>query len=263
VADARGEIVMFSDANSLHDAAALKNLVRNFADPAVGYVTGKMVYVDESGSLIGSGCDAYMRYENVLRALETRAGSVVGVDGGVDAVRRSLYDPMAPDMLPDFVLPLRVAGKGFRVVYEESALLHEHALSDAGDESRMRVRVTLRSLHALWTMKRLFLPWVGGFFSFQLLVHKLLRYAVGHFQVLILLANAALAVGNPFYRALFVLQSAFYLMAFAGHLLSRIGKSVSMCRYPYYFCLLNACAVIASWKFLKGEKKAVWQPRKG
>lgn len=263
VAAAAGEIVMFSDANSLHDPAALRRLVRNFADGTVGYVTGKMVYVDETGSLIGSGCDAYMRYENVLRSLETAVGSVVGVDGGVDAARRSLYEPMSPDMLPDFVLPLKVVEKGFRVVYEESALLRENALSDAGDETRMRVRVTLRSFHALWAMRRLFNPLVGGLFSFQLLVHKLMRYLVGYLQVLLFAAAAALWARGPLYRAAVAAQGIFYGLALLGHLLTRLGKSINVAKYPYYFCLLNACAVAASWRFLRGEKKVLWQPRKG
>jgi len=100
---ARGDIVVFADANSIYRPDALRKLVRNFADARVGYVTGNMLYVNADGSLVGDGCSAYMRYENALRVAETRLGSIVGVDGGVDAIRRSLYLPMRPDQLPDFV----------------------------------------------------------------------------------------------------------------------------------------------------------------
>ncbi len=132
VPQARGEIVVFADANSIYGPDALRRLARNFADPAVGYVTGKMVYVNPDGSLVGDGCSAYMKLENWLRAQETRIGSVVGVDGGVDAVRRRLYRPMRADQLPDFVLPLAVVEQGARVVYEPDALLTEHALVERG-----------------------------------------------------------------------------------------------------------------------------------
>ncbi|NLC69989.1 MAG: glycosyltransferase family 2 protein, partial [Desulfuromonadaceae bacterium] len=119
---AKGNIVAFSDANSIWAPDALRRLTANLADPSVGYVTGKMVYTNPGGSPVGEGCSGYMKYENALRAGETRIGSVVGVDGGIDAVRKELYRPMNPDQLPDFVLPLQVVAQGRRVVYEPAAL---------------------------------------------------------------------------------------------------------------------------------------------
>ncbi|MBV9080302.1 MAG: glycosyltransferase family 2 protein [Elusimicrobia bacterium] len=257
-----GEILVFSDANSIYRPDALRRIVANFADPSVGYVTGKMLYADASGSIIGSGCSAYMRYENVLRELETRVGSVVGVDGGVDAVRRSLYEPMREDLLPDFILPLRVAGKGRRVVYEPEAVLIEQTLTETSDEVRMRVRVILRSYHALWFMKRLLNPFRTGFFAFQLFAHKILRYLVGVLQLTALVSSAAVAGRSPFYAAVFAVQVVFYLFALGGFLLRR-GRAHGLFRYPYYLCLLNGAALMALWKFLKGDNIAVWTPRKG
>src|SRR4029079_907213 len=107
-AAARGEIIVFSDANSRYEASAIRALVHALDDPGVGYVTGRLVYEDPGEHATGGGSGLYMRYENWLRRLETRVGSVVGVNGGVDAVRRRLYTPMRADHLPDFVLPLRV-----------------------------------------------------------------------------------------------------------------------------------------------------------
>lgn len=261
-AQALGDILVFSDANSMYRRDGLKHLVSNFADRTVGYVTGKMVYVDDSGSLIGSGCSAYMRYENVLRDLETRVGSVVGVDGGVDAVRKPLYEPMRADLLPDFVLPLRVVQKGFRVVYEPGALLMENSLTETSDEMRMRVRVILRSFHALWFMRALFNPMKSGFFAFQLFAHKALRYLVGVLQITTFGANAALAAGSHFYAALFGIQIVFYALAAGGFFFRR--RTVSgLLRYPYYLCLLNGAALMALWKFVRGEKITIWKPRKG
>ena len=120
---AKGEIIIFSDANSLYAPDALRKLLPNFADEEVGYVTGKMIYANPDGTPIGEGCSAYMMYENALRSIETRLGSIVGVDGGIDAVRKVLYRPMNADQLPDFVQPLKVVEQGYRVVYEPEALL--------------------------------------------------------------------------------------------------------------------------------------------
>ena len=147
---ASGEIIVFSDANSLYAPDALRRLLANFADEEVGYVTGRMIYANPDGAPIGEGCSAYMKYENALRLIETRLGSIVGVDGGIDAVRKVLYRPMNAEQLPDFVLPLKVVEQGYRVVYEPEALLWESSLNEAADEYRMRVRVSLRAFWALF-----------------------------------------------------------------------------------------------------------------
>src|SRR5690606_34093781 len=105
-----------------------------------------------------------------------RIGSIVGVDGGIDAVRRDLYRPMRADQLPDFVLPLGVVEQGYRVVFEPEAVLYEEALATRGSEYRMRVRVALRALWALWDKRTLLNPFRTGAFAWQLFSHKLMRY---------------------------------------------------------------------------------------
>ncbi len=150
VSQAKAEIIVFSDANSLYETDALQKLVANFADPKVGYVTGKMIYINPDGSFIGDGCSAYMKYENVLRAIESGFGSIVGVDGGIDSMRKDLYRSLTAYQLPDFVQPLKVVEQGYRVIYEPMALLKEASLTKSVDEYRMRVRVTLRALWALY-----------------------------------------------------------------------------------------------------------------
>jgi cellulose synthase/poly-beta-1,6-N-acetylglucosamine synthase-like glycosyltransferase len=261
--EARGEIIVFSDANSLYQKDAVRKLVRNFHDARVGYVTGKMVYVDEAGSPVGSGCSAYMAYENLVRRLETRVGSLVGVDGGIDAVRKSLYEPMGHDLLPDLVLPLSVVDKGYRVVYEENAVLTEPTLTDTKDEMDMRVRVSLRSFHGLWHMRRLLNPRRAGFFAVQLFVHKWLRYFAGFLQAGLFVTNYLLVGRGGFYGTAYILQLGFYLAAAAGLLLSTLNVNLKVLNYPYYLCLLNAASLVAFFKFFRGEKQVVWLPRKG
>ena len=263
IKQARGEIVFFSDANSLHHPQALKAVVANFSDPRVGYVTGKMLYANLDGSVIGDGCSAYMKYENMLRLWETRIGSVVGVDGGVDAVRRELYVPMGVDQLPDFVLPLAVIDQGYRVVYEPEALLYEDALNDADDEYRMRVRVSLRALWALWDMRHLFLPGKNFFYSWQLWSHKILRYLCFAFLLGAFLSNATLVTHGQLFMLSFVVQSVFYCCALISPVLERLGKENRLCYWAYYFCIINIAAGHAFLKFLLRKKMVVWNPRKG
>lgn len=264
VSCARGEIICFADANSIWDKNALLYLVRNFADEKVGYVTGKMVYTTSSGNMVGDGCSAYMRYENWLRALETRAGSIVGVDGGIDAVRKRLYEPMKPELIPDFILPLKVVEKGYRVVYEPDALLREESLDNSKDEFKMRKRVTLRALHALMHMKRLLNPLAYGFFSYQLFTHKLLRYFIWMFMATALVANFILIGQGTIYQVFALAQAIFYMFAALGAITENRGITPNKFIFiPYYFFILNLSCAIAFFKFLKRDNAVIWEPRKG
>ena len=261
--ESKGDIIVFSDANSIYDKNALLKLVQNFSDCTVGYVTGKMVYVNQDGSLVGDGCSAYMKYENWLRSKESTLGSVVGVDGGVDAMRNSLYEGLREDQLPDFVQPLKIVEKGFRVVYEPEALLKEDSLSDASGEYAMRVRVTLRALWALHDMRVLFNPLHFGFFSFQLLSHKLLRYLAFVPICLVFISNIFLLGAHLAYILIFIGQVLFYGCAGLGMKLQKSKNRAAYLTVPYYFILLNMACIQALWSYLKGEKKVIWRPRAG
>lgn len=263
VPQARGEIIVFSDANSIYAPDALRRLVANFADCSVGYVTGSMVYINEQGTPVADGCGAYMRYENMLRDIESRLGSVVGVDGGIDAVRALLYRPMRADLLPDFVLPLRVVEQGYRVVYEPEALLCESSLKEDADEYRMRVRVSLRAFWALFEMRKLLNPLKYPLFAWQLWSHKLLRYLCFLFLCLAYLSNALLWERGHLYQVIFLAQNLLYLNALGLRFLERIGISGRLLTFSRYFCLLNVAAAHACGKFLLGKKQVLWAPRKG
>jgi cellulose synthase/poly-beta-1,6-N-acetylglucosamine synthase-like glycosyltransferase len=263
IPEAKGEIIVFSDANSLYDPDALRKLVANFADPQVGYVTGKMIYVDADGSMVGDGCSSYMYYENFLRAAETRLGSVVGVDGGVDAVRKELYRPMRADQLPDFVLPLSVVEQGYRVVYEPEALLRETTLKDPADEYRMRVRVSLRALWALWDMRKLLGGQINSRFAWQLWSHKVLRYLCFVFLISAFVSNVFLLKSGDIYRLLLLLQVLCYAGALLMPWVENQGYRYSLLNFLRYFLLLNVASAHAFVKFLSGKKQALWTPRKG
>jgi cellulose synthase/poly-beta-1,6-N-acetylglucosamine synthase-like glycosyltransferase len=260
VAEIQTDIVVFSDANSIYSLDAIEKLVAPFEDPSVGYVTGQLQYLDPGETAVGGGSGLYMRYESALRRLESRVGSVVGVNGGVDAVRQTLYDPMRADHLPDFILPLRVVSKGRRVVFCEGAVSREHALGRQEDEYRMRVRVSLRALHTLHEMRHLFSPRYG-WFALELLIHKLLRYLVVFPLAGAFVANIFL-VRHPEYAAMLVAQALCYTFAVIGWLGGgRIRwKPIFV---PFYFCLINVAAAAALLRFLRGERTILWMPRKG
>ncbi|MFC1809138.1 glycosyltransferase [Candidatus Omnitrophota bacterium] len=261
-------ILLFSDANSIYKPHAIKNLVRNFSDPEVGYVTGKMIYQAKTDSGVSEGCSAYMKYENCLRTLETRVGSIIGVDGGIDACRLELYEPMDPEDLPDFVLPLSVLEKGYRVVYESEAVIVEDANETHNEEFSMRVRVALRSIHAIWKFKDLtFNIFKHGIVSLQIISHKGFRYDVGWMQVIVFITNYFLIPVSGLYHFLFTLQLIFYVFAVCGYISTivrnpRLDKLNAVTRFPYYLCLVNAASCVAGIQWLCGRKQVIWSPRK-
>ena len=259
--NARGEIIVFADANSIFSTQAIRHLATKFADPEVGYVTGRMVYVSSEGSLIGDGCTAYMRYENWLRTQESIIGSVIGVDGGIDAIRAELFTRMLIDQQSDFVQPLMVARKGYRVRFEPQAELREHSLSDQSSEYQMRVRVSLRALWVLWYMRDVMNLLNYRVLAWQLISHKLLRYLAWAPLLLAFFSGLALMGQSPLYTVLFVLQALFYLIGGVGLLLA--GSGSSWLTIPYYFLVLNIASAHAFFKFALGEKKAIWTPRVG
>lgn len=261
VAEAAGDIVVFSDANSHYEPNAISELVKCFGDPEVGYATGKMVYVNEEGNLVGDGCSAYMRYENHLRALETQVSSVVGVDGGIDAIRKDLYQEMSPDQLPDFVQPLKVISQRKRVVYCENALLQEESLTDSGSEFRMRVRVSLRAYWAMWDMKHLFNPMSYGLFSLQIISHKLLRYLAFAPLLIALLTSLVLADHHWFYALAALGQLVFYTAA--GYAAANRQTNSRLLGLAHYFSLINLASMMAFIRFAKGDKIVIWKPRGG
>ena len=263
VPEAKGEILVFSDANSIYAPEALRAIISNFADPKVGYVTGKMIYTNPEGTPIGDGCSSYMKYENFLRDHETRVGSVVGVDGGIDAVRKDLYVPMNPDQLPDFVLPLRVVEQGCRVVYEPGAILKEPALKTESDEYRMRVRVSLRSLWALWDMRHLLSFKRYGLFAWQLLSHKVMRYLAFVFILAAFVTSYFLMAGSWLYTLLFLLECGAAGTAVVCMIKKEYLDKSRLLALLHYFVMLNAASAHAFVKFLSGKKMVTWTPRKG
>lgn len=263
VKEAEGEIIVFSDANSLYSRDALEHLLSNFSDDSVGYVTGKMIYIKDEGSAVGEGCSAYMMYENFLRSSETNIGSVVGVDGGIDAVRKCLCEPMKADQLPDFILPLKVVEKGYRVVYEKDAIIREESLTDFGDEYRMRVRVALRALKAMKEMKHLINPRRTGLFAWQYLSHKVMRYLAFLFFILMYCINIKLISYGNIYIIIFLLQNLFYLGALLGWIIEKRGTKSGILYIPFYFCLINIAAAQAFIMMLRGSKMIIWEPRRG
>jgi len=259
VAEARGEIILFSDATSLYEPDVLRVMMPSFADPTVGCVAGRLVYVDPSNSRTGRGARSYWGYETFLKEHESRIFSLIGASGCLYAVRRSAYVPLYAEACSDFIIATKMVEQNLRAVYEPAAVCTEETNRRSDKELKMRVRVIAQTLTDLWRHRAMMNPFRSGFYAVQLLSHKVMRYAVPFFLIAILAASAILARHSMLYSIVFVAQLGCYLSALGAWMLERAGVHSRMLALPQYFVLSNLAALIAFYQFLRGERYAHWE----
>jgi poly-beta-1,6-N-acetyl-D-glucosamine synthase len=253
---ARGEIVVFTDARQRLAPQAIRELVRNFAEPSVGCVSGELVLAEEETS--GEGLGLYWRMEKTIRELESAGGSVVGATGSCYAARRDLLAPLpVGTLLDDVYLPLWIARQGGRVIFEPRARAFDR-LADRRWEFRRKVRTLVGNCQLLrlapWSMTR------SNPLRFEFVSHKLMRLALP-FALGGMLAGALLAPGM-LYRAALVAQLAGYGLAALGFLGLRLGVLSRLSGAAQAFVLLNAAALVALIYFAAG-KEDVWAAQGG
>jgi cellulose synthase/poly-beta-1,6-N-acetylglucosamine synthase-like glycosyltransferase len=256
---ASGEILLFSDATTLYQPDVLRVMVPNFADPEIGCVAGRLLYIDPSASNVGHGARSYWGYETFLKRHESRCSSLIGVSGCLYAVRRSAYVPLNPDACSDFIIATKMIEQGLRTIYEPNALCTEETHSRSAKELPMRVRVITQTYSDLWRHRAMMNPWRSGFYALQLLSHKVMRYLVPTFLIVIFVASAILARESTFYLLILAGQLVFYFLALIGWLLERAGKRSRLLALPHYFVLANLASLLAFNKFLRGERYAYWE----
>ena len=258
-ASAKGEVLIFTDATTRLHADAVRRLVENFADAAVGCVAGRLDYVTDVENLTGRGGRAYWDYEVRLRAGESLLGSLIGVSGCLYAVRRSAYRPIHPYLISDFVIAMRMREQGLRTILAPDAVCFEATLDRGHEELAMRTRVAARSLNALVAERRFLNPARYGLFAWQLWSHKVLRYATPLLWLIAIGANLALVSQMP-YLVLLLAQFALIAAGAVGFLLQQRGHKLGLLTRPYYFLLTNVASLIATLRYLQGERIVTWTP---
>lgn len=252
------EILVFTDANTLLDRNAISNLVRHFADPRVGAVSGEEVRV------AGPGCEAnaeglYWRYESAVKILESRLNCSLGGNGSVLAVRRSLFKRQEQSIVEDFQIPLEIRFQGYRVVYDPEAIAVEEIAPTWPAQFARRVRIGAGNYQTLFAHPEYLNP-RKGFVAFSFFSHRVLRW-LAPFLLTIGFVCSLLISARPTFAVLASAQGTFYLTALIGWWLkSRARRLPWWCSIPFHFCAMNLALFLGLLRFLRGKQSLAWQP---
>ncbi len=262
VAAASGDFIVFSDANAMYKRDAVRELIKYFVTPEVGYVMGAALYTDtEDGGESAESEGLYWQFELMLKKLESEFYSVVGGDGAIYAIRRELFFELRDDDINDFVNPLQIVAKGYRGIFNPRAICHEDTAEDFSKEFKRKRRIANRS----WRAVKRTIGWYrfprDAKFLWELVSHKVIRWFSMPMIIALFLITLALALftQNIFYEVALAGQIYLFAAAFLGAYLDKKQSVIPKLVYlPYYFYFVYYAAMLGIWDERKGIKHAVW-----
>jgi cellulose synthase/poly-beta-1,6-N-acetylglucosamine synthase-like glycosyltransferase len=261
IPDTRGDILVFSDANALYRADAIRKLVRNFSDLSVGAVVGQLEYRDQAASVGARGEGVYWAYDRWMRQHANRVrGLVPGINGSIFAIRKSLYFPFSDVRGDDYELCTRIAIRGHRVVSEPEAIAEEQADESAKQQFKRKMRLVRWNTMSTLLLLREAISYRNWAIAFQLVSHRLLRYSAPVWLVLGFLSSVVLASQFDSFTTIVFMQTVFYAMALFGWLADTAGARLPKpLLVPSYFLLVNSAALAGLFSAIRYGQATTWQ----
>jgi biofilm PGA synthesis N-glycosyltransferase PgaC len=263
-----GEVLIFSDANTILNKDCIKEICKNYTDKKVGAVAGeKKVMSGKEDDAAGSE-SAYWKYESTLKAWDAELYSVVGAAGELFSVKKSLYVPVPKNtVLDDFMISMRIAEKGYKIVYEPKAYAMELSSENVKEEYKRKVRIAAGGIQSIIWLKKMLLPFPQPILWFQYVSHRVLRWTITPFLMMALLVVNTLIVVKAntnigIYHLLLVLQLLFYAMALAGWYFENKSIKIKGLFIPFYFCMMNTAVVAGIFRYFKGSQSVKWDKAK-
>jgi cellulose synthase/poly-beta-1,6-N-acetylglucosamine synthase-like glycosyltransferase len=251
-----GDIVVLSDANTQFNPDAPARLARWFQDANVGVVCGRLVLTDPvSGGNVDS---LYWKYETFLKKCEGKLGALLGANGGIYAIRRKLFTPIANDtIVDDFLIPLQAKLRtDCALVYDRRAIAQEETPPSIGSEFRRRTRLGAGGFQSIGLLWKLLHP-RHGWVSLTFLSHKVARWLCPFFLIGLMVSNLCLWQ-FPFYRAALIAQLAFYMVSLLAVFVPTRVRALKPLRLTTMFTSMNAALLVGFWRWLRGSQKAAW-----
>jgi len=254
-----GDIVIFSDANSLLSDVALDKMIPHYTDPDVGGVCGQLRIDTKKGGDIAQADDFYWRYDQMLKHAESDLGGVVTAQGSIYSIRRALLQPLPKGPADDFLNSVRVVDQGYRLAFEPDATTFEQVTERATDEMGRRIRSTEMGWNGLMMMRHLMNPFRHGYYGWQLLSHKGLRRLTPLALIFAFLANLFLMTQGAGWLILGLLQIAFYGLALAVWLVPSLRR-IPLSSKVMFFCMANLAMLLGIIRYYAGYRSSVWTP---
>lgn len=256
VEQAKGNILVFSDVATTLEKDALENIVSNFNDPTVGCVSSEDRVISDNGTITGE--NFYVKYEMFLRRLESKVNSLVGLSGSFFAARKDVCQNWAEDLQSDFNTVPNSIRMGLRGVSDPDTIGYYKNVTSDSQEFDRKIRTILRGIAVFMATKEMLNPFKYGFFSLQLISHKLFRWLIPFALISAFFTNLFL-VSQSWYAFLFMLQITFYILALMA-LKNKVLSSKKIFKIPFFFTIMNLSILLAWLKYVKGEKAVFWQP---
>ncbi|MGA9883699.1 MAG: glycosyltransferase family 2 protein [Candidatus Acidiferrales bacterium] len=254
VAQARHDLLVFSDASTIFEVDTVRKLVRHFGDPKVGAACGALRFQATAESQQTEG--VYWKYESALRLMESRLGASLNASGAVYALRRDAYKPLPHGaVLDDLLVPMNARRLGYRVIYDPEAIATDDAPEGIRGEFARRVRIAAGSFQALPEVLRIKLDGATALCFFS---HKLLRWLVPVFLIALLVSNGLL-IDKGFYTAFLVMQAVFYLWAILGAACYERFKPVRYALLGHFVLAMNTAFLVGFFHYLKNRQAIEWE----
>ena len=259
--------VAFTDANTMINPGALREIARLFMDPTVGCVSGeKRVTARKEGEMAAEGEGLYWKYESTLKKWDSELYSTMGAAGELYAIDPTLVREVPDEaLLDDFMMSMYIVDDGRRIAYTPDAYAQEYGSANIHEESKRKRRIAAGGLQSIWWLRSMLNPFRQPIVAFQYISHRVLRWSVTPVaMVLLLLFNIALVLmdAGTFYAVMLILQVLFYLMAFAGWLQNRYGHKNRLLYTAYYFVFMNL-NVFRGMAYLRSHgKSGAWEKAK-
>ena len=237
-------IIIMTDANTMINPGAIKEIVRLFNDPSVGCVAGeKRVMARNNEHTAAKGEGLYWKYESTLKRWDYELYSAMGAAGELCAIRKELFDPIPEDtLLDDFILSMSMIVKGYRIAYTPYAYAFEYGSANIEEESKRKRRIAAGGLQSIWRLKNLMNPIKYPIVAFQFISHRVLRWSITPIALFSLIPLNTILVfskAGTIYTIIWVLQIMFYAAAFGGYLSDTQGRRNRILYVPYYFMFMN------------------------
>lgn len=263
----KSDITVMTDANTMVNPGAIKEIVKLMQDPKVACVAGeKRVMARHKGQAAAEGEGLYWRYESALKRMDSELYSAMGAAGELNAIRTALYEPMPENaLLDDFVMSMRMVDKGYKIAYSSDAYASEYGSANLQEESKRKRRIAAGGLQSCWWLRKMMNPFRKPIVAFQFISHRVLRWSITPFALMALIPlNVALVImkaGNV-YTVIWLLQIIFYATALCGYIQEKHGNRSKLLYIPYYFLFMNM-NVFAGIPYLRSHSKGgIWEKAK-